>query len=85
MAHLNEARVIYNVQAGGFDMAEKAKHYLLIVNDGPYGNERPFNALRIAMNLVKRESARSPSISRKCAKAVSTLRLWTRACGANGR
>ena len=77
-------------------MAEKAKHYLLIVNDGPYGNERPFNALRIewksdpfwnyiAMNLVKRESARSPSISRKCAKAVSTLRLWTRACGANGR
>lgn len=77
--------MIYNVQAGGFDMAEKAKHYLLIVNDGPYGNERPFNALRIAMNLVKRESARSPSISRKCAKAVSTLRLWTRACGANGR
>lgn len=77
--------MIYNVRAGGFDMAEKAKHYLLIVNDGPYGNERPFNALRIAMNLVKRESARSPSISRKCAKAVSTLRLWTRACGANGR
>lgn len=29
--------------------------YLFIVNDGPYGNERPFNALRIALNLIKRE------------------------------
>jgi len=27
---------------------------LLIVNDGPYGNERPYNALRLALNLVKR-------------------------------
>jgi uncharacterized protein involved in oxidation of intracellular sulfur len=39
-------------------MEEKAKQYLLIVNDGPYGSERPYNALRIAMNLVKRESAK---------------------------
>jgi uncharacterized protein involved in oxidation of intracellular sulfur len=31
--------------------------YLLIINDGPYGNERPYNALRLAMNLVKREAA----------------------------
>jgi len=30
---------------------------LLIVNDGPYGNERPYNALRVAMNLAKREEA----------------------------
>ena len=37
-------------------MDQKAKQYLLIVNDGPYGNERPYNALRIAMNLLKRES-----------------------------
>ena len=29
--------------------------YLLIINDGPYGNERPYNALRLAMNLAKRE------------------------------
>ncbi len=29
--------------------------YLFIVNDGPYGNERPFNALRLAMNLAKRD------------------------------
>lgn len=30
--------------------------YLFIINDGPYGNERPYNALRLAMNLVKREA-----------------------------
>ena len=34
------------------------KKYLIVVNDGPYGNERPYNALRVAMNLVKREQAK---------------------------
>lgn len=29
--------------------------YLFIINDAPYGNERPYNALRLALNLVKRE------------------------------
>jgi uncharacterized protein involved in oxidation of intracellular sulfur len=29
--------------------------YLFIINDGPYGNERPYNALRLALNLVKRD------------------------------
>jgi uncharacterized protein involved in oxidation of intracellular sulfur len=29
--------------------------YLFIINNGPYGDERPFNALRLAMNLIKRE------------------------------
>ncbi len=39
-------------------MAETKKtNYLFIVNDSPYGNERPFNALRLALNLVKREDA----------------------------
>jgi uncharacterized protein involved in oxidation of intracellular sulfur len=33
------------------------KKYLIVVNDGPYGNERPYNALRVAMNLAKREEA----------------------------
>ncbi len=28
---------------------------LLVLNDSPYGNERPYNALRLAMNLAKRE------------------------------
>lgn len=32
--------------------------YLFIINDGPYGNERPFNALRLAMSLAKREEAK---------------------------
>ena len=38
-------------------MKKENKRYLLIVNDGPYGNERPYNALRVAMNLAKREEA----------------------------
>ena len=33
------------------------KQYLFIINDGPYGNERPYNALRLALNLVKRPEA----------------------------
>ena len=35
-------------------MELNAQNILLIINDGPYGNERPFNALRLALNLVKR-------------------------------
>jgi len=30
-------------------------NYLFIINDGPYGSERPYNALRLALNLIKRE------------------------------
>jgi uncharacterized protein involved in oxidation of intracellular sulfur len=33
-------------------MTEK---YLFIINNAPYGDERPYNALRLTMNLVKRE------------------------------
>jgi uncharacterized protein involved in oxidation of intracellular sulfur len=36
-------------------MAEIPKIYLFIINDAPYGDERPYNALRLAYNLVKRE------------------------------
>lgn len=28
--------------------------YLIILNDGPYGNERPYNGLRLAMSLQKK-------------------------------
>ena len=35
-------------------MAADSKNYLLIVNDAPYGNERSYNALRLALNLIKR-------------------------------
>jgi uncharacterized protein involved in oxidation of intracellular sulfur len=31
------------------------KNILFVINDAPYGIERPYNALRHAMNLVKRE------------------------------
>jgi len=30
--------------------------YVFIINDAPYGDERPYNALRLAMNLAQRES-----------------------------
>ena len=32
--------------------------YLFVINDGPYGSERPYNALRMAMNVAKREGTR---------------------------
>ena len=39
-------------------MIEDGKRtYLLIINDAPYGNERPYNALRVAMSLAKRPDA----------------------------
>ena len=38
-------------------MAVNPSNYLLIVNDAPYGNERPYNALRLALALVKRPEA----------------------------
>ncbi|HEX8990045.1 MAG TPA: DsrE family protein [Anaerolineales bacterium] len=36
----------------------KERNLLLIINDGPYGNERPYNALRLALNLSRREGNR---------------------------
>ena len=33
------------------------RKYLFLINDAPYGSERPYNALRLALNLVKREQA----------------------------
>lgn len=30
---------------------------LFILNDSPYGNERPYNGLRLALDLVKRPEA----------------------------
>ncbi len=35
-------------------MDSKGQSILVIINDGPYGNEPPYNALRLALNLVKR-------------------------------
>ena len=32
-----------------------AKNFLIIINDAPYGNERPYNAMRLAFNLVKKK------------------------------
>ena len=35
-------------------MTETISNYLFVINDSPYGSERPYNALRLALNLVKR-------------------------------
>jgi len=29
--------------------------YLFVINDAPYGNERTYNTLRLALNLIQRE------------------------------
>jgi uncharacterized protein involved in oxidation of intracellular sulfur len=34
------------------------RNFLIVINDGPYGSERAYNALRLALNLVKRPEAR---------------------------
>jgi uncharacterized protein involved in oxidation of intracellular sulfur len=31
------------------------KKFLFVINDAPYGDERPYNAMRHAINLVKRD------------------------------
>ena len=33
-----------------------SKQYLLVINDAPYGSERPYNALRLALTLIKRSA-----------------------------
>ena len=35
---------------------QEGTKYLFVLNDSPYGNERPYNALRLALNLVKRQA-----------------------------
>jgi uncharacterized protein involved in oxidation of intracellular sulfur len=34
-----------------------SKRFLLILNDGPYGNERPYNGLRPALGLERKPEA----------------------------
>ena len=34
--------------------ATEPRNILFVLNDAPYGNERPYNGLRLALNLVKR-------------------------------
>lgn len=38
-------------------MENHPKKYLFIINNGPYGDERPYNALRLAMNLARHPEA----------------------------
>jgi uncharacterized protein involved in oxidation of intracellular sulfur len=38
-------------------MDENTTRVLFVINDGPYGSERAYNALRLALNLIKRPGA----------------------------
>ena len=38
-------------------MSEEQSRILAIINDGPYGNERAYNGLRLAIALAKRPQA----------------------------
>ena len=33
------------------------KSYVFVINDAPYGSERPYNALRLAMSLAREPEA----------------------------
>jgi len=35
-------------------MEQGTRNIVFIINDAPYGNERPYNALRLALSLIKR-------------------------------
>ena len=39
----------------GRKLVKMEEKILFIINDGPYGNEKAYNALRLAMSLAKRE------------------------------
>lgn len=39
-------------------MTERAKNYVVIINDAPVDSERPYNALRLAVKLVKQPGVR---------------------------
>jgi len=34
-------------------MSDTSKQFLFVINEGPYGSERPYNALRHAIELSK--------------------------------
>lgn len=34
-------------------MSDPTKQFLFVINEGPYGSERPYNALRHALELAK--------------------------------
>jgi uncharacterized protein involved in oxidation of intracellular sulfur len=39
-------------------MSKTPKTYLFILNNSPYGDELPYNALRLALNLIKHPEAK---------------------------
>jgi hypothetical protein len=54
--HLGTQRAYPSYQIGDYIMPEETnvKRYLFVINEAPYGNERSYNALRLALNIIKR-------------------------------
>ncbi len=50
-------------------MSDKTKQYLFVINDSPYGSERPYNALRHARELSKAEGVYLIGDAVQCAVA----------------
>lgn len=48
--------------------------WLFILNDAPYGSERPFNALRLAVNLLRTLPPPPPPASPGPARAATRSR-----------
>lgn len=70
--------------------------YLFIINNAPYGDERPYNALRLAMNLLKSEdtqvkvflTADGVACARKGQKTPDgyyNIERWVKALSARGK
>ena len=38
-------------------MSQPKKSFLFVINDSPYGNERSYNAFRLAVNLARQPEA----------------------------
>jgi len=45
----------HNLQSFAESWQKLEEKILFIINDGPYGNEKAYNALRLAMSLAKRD------------------------------
>jgi uncharacterized protein involved in oxidation of intracellular sulfur len=48
---------IAHLRLGKNLVTQEPRSILIVINDSPYGNERPYNALRLALNLVKKPDA----------------------------
>lgn len=54
---MNEESIGKSTGESTGEASSKSSNIVFILNEGPYGNERSYNALRLAMNLVRESKA----------------------------